>query len=90
MAGEALVLEAEEEDPEANRGNGGIAGAQHFQRKLMEVVDDKALERVSARLYASQQWSEARKVKELRDPSVNHDWLWGLNRAHGTWMPLVE
>ena len=90
--GAALVVDAGEEDPEsgAAQGGGGTAGAPGVQRKLLRVVDAEALDALSSHLLSSQEWSEARKVTEQRDPSASHDWLWALNRAQGDCLPPEE
>ena len=31
-------------------------------------------------------WRDVRRLRELRDESVNRDWMWAINPAHGTYI----
>ena len=35
-------------------------------------------------------WGDARRLRELRNLSVSHDWLWALNSCHGPVVPRNE
>ena len=85
-----LVDDAGVEDPESGMAGGGAAGAPGLQRRLMQVLDAEKVDRLSEHLLESHLWSAARRIRELRDPGANHDWLWGLHRAHGNCMPQEE
>ena len=80
-ARELLVHPAGGEDPEYE------TSASNLQRALCKVVDELRLDTLSERLLQAARWGDARRVRELRDPSVSHDWIWSLNPAYGAWMP---
>ena len=84
------MADAGAEDPESGINSEGSAGAPGLQRRLTSLLVSERVDRLCADLLEGQQWSAARRTRELRDPGVNHDWLWGLKRAHGTCMPLEE
>ena len=80
---EALVQPAGGEDPEREKPTG-------LQGQLSEILDDELADRLSDHLARSQRWSDMRRVRELRDPTVSHDWLWALHPAHGACVPVDE
>ena len=79
-----LVLEAGEEDPDYSGPSSARAVA--LQRKILKLVDDERLESLDAELQAAEQWSDVRRIKEIRDPRCSHNWLWALHPAHGCHM----
>ena len=76
-SGEALLFPAGAEDPEH-----GASETRGLQNVFASILDDERADSLSDKLLVSQ-WESARRIRELRDPSVSHDWLWALNRAHG-------
>ena len=81
LQAELLVQATGAEDPEHQLDDTGL------QRSLMSVFDSEHLDRLSEQLLQAQRWEDARRLRELRDPSVSHDWLWCLNPAHGPHVP---
>ena len=79
----ALVTPAGSEDPEMCDGGG-------LQQSLCKVLDGASVEQLSRRLLQQERWTDARRIRELRDPSVSHDWLWALNPAHGPTVPAEK
>ena len=74
----ALVFPAGAEDPEY-----GSLENQGLQHIFASILDDERMDSLSEHLLATEQWESARRIHELRDPSVSHGWLWALNPAHG-------
>jgi len=81
---EHLVQPAGGEDPESEPERGGL------QHDLFRLVDEERADRLATRLAQQQRWTDMRRIRELRDPSVSHDWLWALNPAHGATVPPDE
>ena len=60
------------------------------KRSLVKLLDDERLDRLSARLLELRRWTDTRRVRDLRDPAVNHDWLWALSPAQGPHVPAAD
>jgi len=58
-----------------------VAG--NLQSRLCALVDAERLDDLADAFAATRDFSGARRVRELRDPSVNHDRLWAFNPSHG-------
>ena len=58
-------------------------GSRKLQRGLCKIVDAQRSGELTASLTAANRQSALRRVQDLRDPTVNVDWMWKLNRAHG-------
>ena len=56
----------------------------------MHILDGDQIEALSDTLSIKQMWNDVRRIKELRDPSVSHDWLWMLNPAIEPTIPASE
>eukprot|EP00973_Karenia_brevis_P002171 293267-Karenia_brevis.AAC.1 len=59
------------------------ASTPHLQRELSILLDVRQLEDV-AEMWDSTDDRGARRLQELLDPSVSHDWLWVLDSRHGS------
>ena len=73
-----LVLEpgaGDAEHPQAPQG--------HLQRKLARIIDAQVLDDMSATLTQRERWLDVRRLRELRDESVSHDWLWSIGPGAG-------
>ncbi len=79
---DSLIMPAGGEDPEQESTE-----YQGLQRRLSALTDDHRVDALTARLHDSHLWEDARRLRELRDPSVSHDWLWAMNPAHGSHVP---
>ena len=80
LAGDGLVVPAGSEDPEAEVGL-------NLQSKLCCIIDKCRADRLEATLGLREDWKGKNRVKELRDETVSHDWLWSLNPCHGPIVP---
>ena len=78
----SLIMPAGGEDPEQETPE-----HQGLQQRLCAVVDDLRVDELSERMEASHRWGDKRRLHELRDPSVSHDWLWAINPAYGSHVP---
>ena len=47
-----------------------------LQARLARIVDAEALNEVSEALSRAERWEHVRRIRELRDDTVSHDWLW--------------
>ena len=65
-------------------------GSLGLQRALSQLVDEDKLDRLVETLVEAGQWQSVRRLEDLRDPSVVHEWLWALNPAHGAYMAPDE
>ena len=84
QSSEVLVQPAGGEDPESEPERGGL------QRELCDLADADRAAALSEGLAAQSRWPDVRRLAELRDPTVSHDWLWALNPAHGATVPPEE
>ena len=57
------------EDPEYEQEVGGL------QKELCDLLDGQRAEALEQCLTAQGRWSDVRRLHELRDPTVSHDWL---------------
>ena len=80
---DSLIVPAGGEDPEQESTEG-------LQRRLCTLVDDQRIDELSGRFQSSLRWEDARRLRELRNPSVSHDWLWAINPAYGSHIPDDE
>ena len=78
----ALILPAGGEDPEYADGE-----PRGLQNIFASIVDDERLDTLASSFELTSQHESARRIRELRDPSVSNDWLWALNPAHGAYLP---
>ena len=77
--GSSLVIPAGGEDLEFQS-----SGLQHA---LCKMCDEEKLSVFVGRLESQEKWPDVRRVCELSDPSVSHDWMWALNLEHGRIVP---
>eukprot|EP00973_Karenia_brevis_P094182 12421178-Karenia_brevis.AAC.1 len=45
---------------------------------------------MSFRLLRTERWSDARRIREIRDEHVLHDWLWVFSLGYGLGIPPDE
>ena len=55
----------------------------NLQAQLCVVMDNIRLDCIQTKLGNLNDEKARRKLREIRDPSVSHDWLWALNPVHG-------
>ena len=79
-----FITEAGCEDPEFESYDG------HLQHDLCVIWDDTRMDELSASLEKARRWTDSRRIRDLRDPSTSHDWMWSLNPAHGPIIPNDE
>ena len=79
ISGDGLILPAGQEDPEFAPG--------FLQSTLAALQDREACVVLLEELRGAGHLDRYRHLLELRDASVNHDWLWKLSPAHG---PVVH
>ena len=74
-AGHAGVVdEAGSDDPEHAR----TRSVPRLQRRLAAVVDAQLAEHLTAAAEADGREHDVRRVRDLRDETVSHEWLWSL------------
>ena len=78
-----LVLPAGAEDAEVDE-------QQRLQGALARLLAEVSLERLEETFSESQEWDAIVRLRELRDPSVSHEWMNALNPAHGPVLPPDE
>ena len=83
LRGDGLVLPAGGEDFERD-------SEEHVQTRLCRIVDNDRAASLLEHLQTHGPESSARCLRELRDPSTSHDWLWSLNPCHGPIVPKEE
>ena len=76
VAENVLITPAGAEDPEARRDGS-------LQSALCRLVDTAAMDHLTERLEAEEDYDGARRLRELRDPDTDHQWLWSFNPVHG-------
>ena len=54
-----------------------------LQARLARIVDAEALNEVSEALSRAERWEHVRRIRELRDDTVSHDWLWAIGPGEG-------
>ena len=79
-----LIAEAGAEDPERHTDE------HNLQHLLSTLIDEKRMDDLDLSLKEQRRWTDVRRIRELRDPSVSHDWLWALNPAHGPTVPASD
>jgi hypothetical protein len=67
-----------------------VASQARLQSRLSRIVDANAMDEVSSELTSRQLWSDVRRVNELRDDSVSHEWLWAIGRDAPGELPADE
>ena len=82
LAGDDLVLPAGAEDAEFEPAS--------LQAALCAIQDELAVARLLEQLDAPALLDRRRRLLELRDPSVSHEWLWRVSRAHGPVVPRSD
>ena len=82
LTGDGLVLPAGMEDMEYN--------ADSLQCALCAILDKEKAEVILDCLDTPSSQARFRRLKDLRDPSVSHDWLWKLSPAHGSVVPRED
>ena len=78
LPGDSLIMPAGVEDPEFCQRDD-----RNLQAQLCGVFDKLRFDKIENALFSERDWHAWRRIRELRDPSVSHDWLWALNPAHG-------
>ena len=73
-----LILPAGAEDPEMH-----LEDAPVLQRDPCALLDEEKLEALVKDCESKSMHSDIWRLIELRDPTVNHDWLWSTNPVHG-------
>ena len=53
----------------------------NLQKQLSLLVDNSHLRRLANNLSARGQFRDMRRLQELRDPSVDHGWLYRVDPA---------
>ena len=53
----------------------------------MRELGDAATAQLVDHIRAAEDWPADRRIRELRDPSVCHEWLQALNPVHGPTLP---
>ena len=79
LTGDGLILPAGAEDPELEPDS--------LQASLCALRDAEAAARLLEQLDAPDLQDRRRCLLELRDPSVSHEWMWRVSRAHGPTVP---
>ena len=82
--GMCLVQQAGREDPEWDCEHGGL------QHNLCALVDAERADALATSLRAQERWADVRRLRCLRDPNNNHDWLWSLNPVYGAIVPPAD
>jgi len=54
-----------------------------LQARLARIVDAEAFDGVSEALSRAERWEHVRRIRELRDDTVSHDWLWAIGPGEG-------
>lgn len=54
------------------------------------MIDEENVTKLSNGFCARSNYSDARRLSELKDLSISHDWLWMLNPSHGPFVPPDE
>jgi hypothetical protein len=85
-AGSMLLSPPCTEDPEHRLG----ASRGRLQFRFAPILDKHALSRMSAELLRLERWPDARRMRELSDETVSHDWLWSIGTAEGGGMCNTE
>ena len=57
---------------------------------LCHLCDEENLSVLVVGLELQEKWPDVRRLRELSDPSVSHDWMWPLNPEHGIIVPRDE
>jgi hypothetical protein len=83
-----LVADAGLEDSEHPASLAGGDSTTKAQRRLCSLLDVAVTQELEARLKRQGRDADLRRLAELRDDNVNHDWLWCLHSAHNR--PLSE
>ena len=65
------------EDPDSEPGFGGL------QQELCALFDEQRGEDLRTNATQQERCGDLRRLQELQDPSVSHDWLWALNPVYG-------
>ena len=79
LTGDALILPAGAEDRE--RDPDGL------QADICAILDEHAVVGLLEGLVADGQHERVRRLRDVRDRSVCHDWLWRTSPAHGPVVP---
>ena len=61
-----------------------------LQHEVARILDDSGADQLEDLLRQQGKWADVRRMAELRDSSVCHEWLWSLNPAHGDCIPQSE
>ena len=64
--------------------------SQHVQRELSKLLDCTNLRTLEAALASTCNWSQLKRLKELRHPETSHAWLWHINPQEGSVMTEVN
>ena len=69
-----IVAEAGTEDPEHSR----TIAVPRLQRRLSAVMDEHRAALLAERAVLEGRGHDFRRIKDISDPTVSHDWLWSL------------
>ena len=70
-------------DPRKANPRGRASEAAHLQRQLCRIRDLTSVRSLESDLQAEGRWAQWRRLCELRDRGVSHDWLWHLDPTLG-------
>ena len=76
--------------PETQDEEHPAASQARLQSRLSRIVDANAVDEVSSDLTSRELWDDVRRVNELRDDSVSHEWLWAIGRDAPGELPADE
>ena len=83
IAGDGLVVPAGAEDNESETES-------NLQSGLCSIIDERRANDLEALLRQREDWYGKRRLGELRDRTVSHEWLWSLNPCHGPVVPPTQ
>ena len=54
-----------------------------LQHRLARISDEESLDRLSETLVRREEWSDVRRIRELRHDTCSHEWLWAIGPGAG-------
>ena len=84
-AGAGLLHRPERQDEEHP-----AASQPRLQARLSRILGANAMDEVSNDLTSGELWDDVRRVNELRDDSVSHEWFWAIGRDAPGELPADE
>ena len=88
VAAVAPQLDIEAAPPE--EGTARKVTSLHVQRELSKLQDCTNLRILDAALSSTCNWSQLKRLKELRHPETSHAWLWHINPREGSVMTEID